>query len=107
MYLYDDGLLFPDGNGVNISARSLGKLNVQLVMEQLGGGGHLTMALDNTYGGSLKQIGDRFISTKREGEQEGIGIRSIRSIAEKYGGDIRIEHDERTFKLSVILLLKE
>lgn len=37
-------VLFPDGDGVNISARSLGKLNVQLIMEELGGGGHLTMA---------------------------------------------------------------
>ncbi|MGN0173613.1 MAG: DHH family phosphoesterase [Acutalibacteraceae bacterium] len=29
---------------VNISARSLGKVNVQTIMEQLGGGGHQTMA---------------------------------------------------------------
>lgn len=34
---------------VNISARSLGEVNVQVIMEQLGGGGHLTMA-----GGQLK-----------------------------------------------------
>lgn len=33
----------PDG-GVSISARSMGAFNVQLIMEQLGGGGHLTMA---------------------------------------------------------------
>lgn len=33
-----------DGGGVNISARSLGKINVQLIMEALGGGGHQTMA---------------------------------------------------------------
>ncbi len=33
-----------DGNTVNISARSYGKLNVQLIMEQLGGGGHQNMA---------------------------------------------------------------
>ncbi len=35
---------FISGNVVNISARSLGKVNVQLIMEELGGGGHLTMA---------------------------------------------------------------
>ena len=29
---------------VNISARSFGKINVQLIMEKLGGGGHMTMA---------------------------------------------------------------
>ena len=33
----------PEG-GVSISARSMGAFNVQVIMEQLGGGGHLTMA---------------------------------------------------------------
>lgn len=32
------------GNGVNISARSLGAVNVQVIMESLGVGGHQTMA---------------------------------------------------------------
>ena len=30
--------------GVNISARSMGAVNVQVILETLGGGGHLTMA---------------------------------------------------------------
>ncbi len=37
-------VLFSDAGSINISARSLGDMNVQLVMERLGGGGHLTMA---------------------------------------------------------------
>ncbi|MBR2338541.1 MAG: DHH family phosphoesterase [Clostridia bacterium] len=36
--------MFPDNGGYNISARSYGDFNVQLVMEALGGGGHQTMA---------------------------------------------------------------
>lgn len=32
------------GTGVNISARSMGGINVQIIMESLGGGGHQTMA---------------------------------------------------------------
>ena len=32
------------GSGVNISARRMGAVNVQVIMEYLGGGGHLTMA---------------------------------------------------------------
>ena len=32
------------GNTVNISARSNGSINVQLIVEQLGGGGHFDMA---------------------------------------------------------------
>ena len=37
-------VLYEDNEIVNISARSMGALNVQLVMEKLGGGGHQTMA---------------------------------------------------------------
>lgn len=37
-------VLFELDNKVNISARSMGEINVQVIMEELGGGGHLTMA---------------------------------------------------------------
>lgn len=37
-------VMFEDSAGVSISARSLGEVNVQLIMEALGGGGHQTMA---------------------------------------------------------------
>lgn len=37
-------VLYKTENTINISARSYGEINVQLVMEELGGGGHLTMA---------------------------------------------------------------
>ena len=39
---------------VNISARSLGDVNVQLIMEKLGGGGHLTVAGAQLKGTSLE-----------------------------------------------------
>lgn len=45
-------VLYASGEAVNISARSLGEINVQLIMEALGGGGHQTMAAC-----SLKDIG--------------------------------------------------
>ena len=37
-------VLYPAGTTINISARSLGDVNVQLIMENVGGGGHQTMA---------------------------------------------------------------
>lgn len=37
-------VLFEDNNQINISARSYGNVNVQIIMEKLGGGGHQTMA---------------------------------------------------------------
>ena len=37
-------VMFTAGNEVSVSARSMGKINVQLIMEELGGGGHMTMS---------------------------------------------------------------
>ena len=37
-------VIYKTGRTMNISARSLGALNVQVIMEKLGGGGHQTMA---------------------------------------------------------------
>jgi c-di-AMP phosphodiesterase-like protein len=37
-------VLYAAGPTINISARSLGDVNVQLIMENVGGGGHQTMA---------------------------------------------------------------
>ncbi len=47
-----------NGSQISISARSMGAVNVQIIMEQLGGGGHLTMAgaqLKNTTLAQAKQ----------------------------------------------------
>ena len=37
-------VLYPKGDGVYISARSLGEVNVQVIVEELGGGGNSTTA---------------------------------------------------------------
>lgn len=37
-------VIFNDNDKINISARSYGRVNVQIIMEKLGGGGHQTMA---------------------------------------------------------------
>ena len=47
------------GDTVNISARSMGELNVQVIMEKLGGGGHLMMAGTQLKGISLEDAQQR------------------------------------------------
>ena len=37
-------VVYPMDNAVGVSARSLGDVNVQLIVEKLGGGGHMTVA---------------------------------------------------------------
>ena len=37
-------VLVPTEEGISLSARSLGNVNVQKLLEELGGGGHMTVA---------------------------------------------------------------
>lgn len=55
-----------DQHSVNISARSFGKINVQLIMEKLGGGGHQTMAAAQIVGVTLQEARDRLIKVLDE-----------------------------------------
>ena len=55
----------PDGL-VGISARSLGELNVQMVMEKLGGGGHLTNAATQIEGHSVDEVKERLAIAVQE-----------------------------------------
>lgn len=48
-------VLFRENDGISISARSLGAMNVQVVMEALRGGGHLTMAASQLAGVDIRE----------------------------------------------------
>ena len=49
-------VVFPLGDTVNISARSLGDINVQVILERLGGGGNKSTAGAQISGKSLKDV---------------------------------------------------
>ncbi len=55
-----------DTHTVNISARSFGKLNVQVLMEKLGGGGHQTMAAAQLTGVTLKEAKEQLLKVLKE-----------------------------------------
>lgn len=59
-----------DGN-VAISARSLGDINVQLIMEELGGGGHMTNAATQLKGVSLSEAKDQLMHVLAQFTEEG------------------------------------
>ena len=48
-------VIFGDHKKINISARSYGRINVQLIMEKLGVGGHQTMAATQIYNSSIEE----------------------------------------------------
>ncbi len=49
-------VLFPDGDRVIISARSMGETNVQVILEKLGGGGNAATAGAQVSGKSLEEV---------------------------------------------------
>ena len=55
-------VMYKTGKTVNISARSLGDLNVQVIMESLGGGGHQTMAACQMEDVSIAEARERLVS---------------------------------------------
>ena len=65
----------------------------------------LILTLDNRFDGSLHYREGTLLSHKRGGAVEGIGLQSVRAIAEKYQGVVRVEPNANVFKVSVMLTL--
>jgi c-di-AMP phosphodiesterase-like protein len=55
---------------VGVSARSTGQRNVQIVMEQMGGGGHLLQAATQIEGQSLSEVRDQLLELLHEQTQD-------------------------------------
>lgn len=55
-------VLFPSEEGIGVSARSQGDINVQVIMEQLGGGGHQTVAGAQVKGTTIEKVKAQVIS---------------------------------------------
>lgn len=67
-------VIFGDHKKINISARSYGRINVQLIMEKMGGGGHQTMAATQLYNSSIeearKQLTEAIDNVLNEAEED-------------------------------------
>jgi len=56
-------VLYPDGDQVIISARSIGDANVQMILEPLGGGGNTATAGAQISNSSVKDVLDRLVAS--------------------------------------------
>ncbi|MCH5185787.1 MAG: DHH family phosphoesterase [Oscillospiraceae bacterium] len=59
-------VVYPIENGVGISGRSLGAVNVQLILEKLGGGGHMMVAGAQIRGISLNEAKEKLADAVKE-----------------------------------------
>ena len=55
-------VIFKHGEGVNLSARSLGEINVQFIMEKLGGGGNSTTAGGQVPDGTVDAVREQLLA---------------------------------------------
>ena len=62
----------PVGDRVFISARSIDEVNVQLIMERLGGGGHLNIAGAQLSGVTIEEAVERLETTLKQMTEEGV-----------------------------------
>ncbi len=63
-------VLYPAGEQMCISARSLGKVNVQVIMEKLGGGGHQIMAATQRSDCTLVQLCEMLVAVLEQTDAE-------------------------------------
>ena len=56
-------VLFPDGEKVVVSARSIGEANVQVILEALGGGGNASTAGAQIPGTNVKEVLDSLVAS--------------------------------------------
>jgi len=56
-------VLYPDGEQVIVSARSIGQTNVQVVLEPLGGGGNTATAGAQITGSTIKEVLDKLVAS--------------------------------------------
>ncbi len=56
-------VLYPDGENVNVSARSMGDVNVQMILEPMGGGGNTATAGAQISGGSVQTVLDDLVAS--------------------------------------------
>lgn len=65
----------------------------------------LLIVVDNSYEGNVRYSQGYFCSSKRNGV--GIGVESVKTIVKKYEGTAFFEPEEKVFRVSIVIPLKE
>ncbi|MDO4648778.1 MAG: ATP-binding protein [Eubacteriales bacterium] len=66
----------------------------------------IVLQVENSYVKEIQSENGRILTTKQDKQNHGIGINSIRSVAEKYHGTVSIKAENQTFLLNVLLPLQ-
>lgn len=65
----------------------------------------LRIEVENYYVGTVELRGGLPVTSKADRANHGIGVKSIRTLAQRYGGDIDISIEDQTFLLQIVIPL--
>lgn len=68
-------------------------------------GNFIVLNIENTYSNKIRRKGDNYLTTKKDEMNHGIGIKSVRETARKYGGMLFQEQKDDVF-VSILTLSK-
>jgi len=92
-------------NIMNNAIEALEGYNIKKVKLFIGiAGDYLIIKSENPYKGSLLTDGGKIITLKKDRTKHGYGLKSIKSIAERYNGFMNITYDDDKFKIDVEML---
>ena len=74
--------------------------------------GNLFIKVDNSFDGEVKYAKGKdgiaeAITTRKDGDNHGYGLKNIRKVAEKYNGHVKITHSDNVFSTGVFLYVAE
>lgn len=75
------------------------KLSIEII------GKCIIIKSENPFKGEIKRKGSKILTIKKDKARHGYGIKSIQSIAEKYGGYVDINYDNNVFSIVVQVLI--
>ncbi len=74
-------------------------LGVSLRYEQ----GMLFIRVINSYDNVVQKQGDTYVTTKKEIQEHGIGLQSVKKVVDSYNGEMKISDENNLFDVKIIL----
>lgn len=89
-------------NAVEACSRQKAEPRFLKLSAQISGKQMIAVTVKNSYEGEIQTLGESFLSSK-ESKREGIGVASVRAVAEKYHGIAKFTYQDGVFQASVLL----
>ena len=66
-------------------------------------GDTLYIVSSNTFDGRVRRRGGKYLSTRLQKGGTGLGLDSMRTVAERYGGTMSAYHKEKNFYIDIMM----